>query len=613
MSAFFGEFRCDGRTADEAHIRTMAEAIPSYGCDGEGFLCRPSLGLGALQSYTTPESRFDPPILGAEADQPRLLAGNIRIDNRAELIATLGRLPATGRPVTDAELVLAAHSTWGAGCAQHLTGDFAFALWDAATQSLLLVRDQIGIAPLYYYPTAWGLIFASDLRALAAHPQGPKQLNPVAIAHHLRDAQYLLPSTTYLDGVRKLLPGHYLLQTATGRSLVAYWSPSQAPKVKLANPAAYAQRLRELFELAIACRLRSLAPIGTHLSGGLDSTAIALAAQKQLKARGLALAGAYTWLPDLRSEDDPAAPEYAATRRAEAALGFPVEGVDLSPAALLTELRRNIALEGFADLWYESLVRTKARQHGIRTLLSGWGGDEVVSSGANGFAAALFWRGRWWRLAKFARSRLMLTPEQASPAAAKPLWRRSLGFLYGQVVLPSLPKPLYRRWPGVSMASLPGFDPAAPALARLRGQMPAPPDWQKKIGKRAEMARALTAGHLQARIETWAAQGAPQGIVYCYPLLDKRLIEFCLGAPEALFASPAHTRSLFREAMRGLLPEDIRLASVKIESTRVSRLIETLHAALCAAAPDQPLPAADLGSCLAAHRHLQLQVMTAEL
>lgn len=579
MSACFGEFRRDGRAVDDARLLAMAAAIPWYGKDGQGLYCQASIGLGVLRCYTTPESLHELPIQIATGAQ-HILAGNYRIDNRAELTQALALSPPPNRPLTDAELILAAYGTWGKACGKHLIGDFALAIWDGAQQQLLLIRDQLGIAPLYYYPTAWGLIFASDLRALAAHPEGPRELDPVAILHHLRDRQYLLPTTTYLAGVRKLQPGHGLTATTTASHEHPYWSPKDAPKVSLPDADAYAQRLRRLFEQAVACRLRTLHPVGTHLSGGLDSSAIALEAQHQLQARGESLAGAYSWLPPLGPGDDPDAPEYAATRRAEAALGMPAESVELTPATLRQELNRNIALEGYANLWYETLVRDKAKIQGIRTLLSGWGGDEAVSSGPRGYAAELFWTGHWLRLVGLVRSRIDLPLEQSTPVPPKPAWRRALGCLYGQVFLPSLPKAIYCRWRGMTRSPMEGFDAADLDMATVQMQPPLPCDGQRKVGKRREMTRALMAGHLQARIEAWAAQGARDDIQYVYPLLDLRLIEFCLGTPPALFAHPKQTRGLFREVMRGLLPEEIRLASVKRELARVTKGMASLRAAL---------------------------------
>ncbi|KAA6187411.1 hypothetical protein F2Q65_02495 [Thiohalocapsa marina] len=604
MSGFFGEFRHDGASIDREALVAMAQAVPWYGIDGEDFWHAPGIGLGVLLTCTTPESCHESPIV-KDIEGTRLLAGSVRIDNREELIGQLELPPISGRPVTDAELVLAAHAHWGADFAVRLLGDFAFALWNDASRQLLLVRDQIGIVPLFYYETETGVLFANDLRALAAHPRGPGSLDPVSAAHHLRDAQYLLGDRTYLAGVRRLPGGHVLTASSGQCTRRRYWFPERAPRVRLPDANAYAQQLRVLFERSVASRLRGSAPVGAHVSGGLDSTAIALEAQRQLRQRGESLAGAFTWLPDVDNASTEEAAEYVATRNAEQALDLPIERVALTPAALLREWDRNIALEGYADLWYEQLVRERAKGRGIKTLLSGWGGDDVVTSGINGYAAELFWTGRWIRLGKLARWRDRQLLAELPDRLQRSVWHRLLGFFYGQVVLPSLPAWLFRRWTGRRRVPLPGFQPEDPILAPLGGRLPPASNFQKAVGKRVEMARSLTAGHLQDRIETWWMQGARDGIRYVYPLLDRRLIEFCLGAPPALFVSPTRTRWLFREAMHGLLPENIRLASVKIEAERVHRLVDTMQTALVEN-NEKGKAVPDAASCIAQIRRRQI-------
>lgn len=603
MSAFFGELRNDGGPVAEMALASMADAAPWYGTDGRGTWRAPGIGLGVLQRFSTPESRHEPPIL-VDHETGRVLAGSFRIDNRGELISALALDAARESPLTDAELILAAHAAWGDACPERLTGDFAFALWDATERRLLLVRDQIGIVPLFCFETSTGSLFASDLRILSAHPDGPKRLDPAAIAHHLRDVAYSLGDRTYLAGVRRLAPGHLIVGPPGMLRQRRYWTPAQAPRVVLPDAGAYAERLRALFEEAVAARLRSIAPVGAHVSGGLDSTAIALEAQRQLARRGESLAGAYSWLPAPEVEQASSDPEYIASRHAEIALGMKIESVELTPAALRRELERNIALEGYADFFYESLVRERASARGIRTLLSGWGGDDVVTSGVNGYAAELFWTGRWLALARLFSWRDRQLARDLPSQARRPAWRRALGFLQGQVVLPSLPAVIYRHWPGTRMAPLAGFDPRDPWLDDLGGRLPPVPCGQKAVGKRAEMARALTAGHLQDRIEAWSMQGARDGIRYCYPLLDRRLVEFCLGSPAELFISQDRTRWLFRAAMSGLLPDELRLASVKIETTRVSRLVDILRTTL-----NEPGSELDPGQCFARVRRRQVERM----
>jgi asparagine synthase (glutamine-hydrolysing) len=568
MSAFFGDLSRTDQPIEPEILSRMAAAIPWYGPDGRGQWSSAEVGLGHLLHSVTPESRHERQPL-VQGSGRVVLAASARLDNREKLIEHLRLAPTADAPLTDPELILAAYTAWGEACPARLLGDFAFALWDAAAHKLLCVRDPIGVAPFYYHLSARRFVFANDIRAVLAHPAVPGTLNDTAIAMHLRHPQYAMPEMTFLAGVKKLRPGRVLVVTPDTVTERVYWTPESAATVHLSGAAAYAEALRDLLEQAVTDRLRSLHPIGAHISGGLDSSAVAAVAVRSLHAQSKTLTG-YSWLPTLSAADDPNAPEYAATRRVIDALGIAVENVDLTVASLCAELRRDLSLDGYADLWYEPLVRARARQRGIGVILSGWGGDEVVSSGARGYPAELFWRRAWGRLARWIVGRSRRAPNP---------WRRGAGLLYHQVLWPSLPERAARLRPNARRETqqelcciAPAFDTAAPPTDSGL-------EWRRTRGVHAVQAQRLTMGHLQARMEVWATQGAQDGIEYRYPLLDRRVVEFCLGAPPELFADGEYSRPLFRSAVRGLLPDPIRLDNVKLERLRVERYIDLLGAA----------------------------------
>lgn len=570
MSAFFGVFSRTDHPVDPIILKGMAAAIPWYGPDGGGQWTSTQAGLGHLLRCITPESRHERQPLVHVSGRFALTA-QARLDNRRDLIDQLRLTPTGDTPLTDPELILAAYAAWGEECPARLLGDFAFALWDDDAQQLVCVRDQIGIVPFYYHLGAERLVFANDIRAILAHPNVPDALNDIAIAMHLRHVQYVMPDTTFLAGVKKLRPAHMLVVTPDKVTERAYWTPASAPSVHLPNADAYAEGLRGLLEQAVTDRLHSLHPIGAHVSGGLDSSAVAAVAMRALHAHGKTLTG-YSWLPTLRPEDDADAPEYVATRNVMDALGIAVENVDLTAASVRAELEQDISLDGHTDLWYEPLVRAKARQQGIGVLLSGWGGDEVVSSGAHGYLAGLFWRGEWGKLTRRLAERSRHAPNP---------WRRGAGLFYHHVALPSLPEWVTRLRPKNRHEEFKTFSCMAPAFDAAVPKTVSGPEWWRTKGVHAVQVQRLTMGHLQARMEVWATQGAQDGIEYRYPLLDRRLLEFCLGAPEELFSSEHYSRPLLRNAVRGLLPDSIRLANVKLERLRVDRYMD-LQGGACA-------------------------------
>lgn len=565
MTAIFGVFARQGQSPGDDELQAMAAALPWYGSDGSGQWSGASVALAQLQRQVAPQSCAEqqPQI---DASGRFVVVAHARLDYRDELLAKL-QLPPAAEPIGDCGLILAAWLRWGVDAVHQLEGDFAFAVWDSLQQTLSCVRDPIGIAPLYLHLSPQRVVFANDLHALLAHPRVPDRLNDAAIALLLSQPHYVMPEMTFFAEVRKLRPARVLVIGPDSVHEQEYWSPASAVPIQLPDAGSYARRLGELLEQAIATRLRSDWPVGAHVSGGLDSSAIALMARQQLQRQGKDLPG-FSWLPPPRA-DEQEAPEYRATRAVEA-LGLAVEQVELDVVTVLGWLDSDISVNVNTDLYYESLVRAKAAARGVRVLLSGWGGDEVVSSGGRGYVGELFWSGRWRSL----KHRL----ELRSRGSRRPR-RNQLRQLFVHALVPLLPVPLRRLLAGqkrVAFARLTGM------TATLAAAHPGAPSYAERcpaIGVHRVQRWLLGAGFVQMRIEAWAIQGARDGIEYRYPLLDRRLLEFCLGAPPDLFVHDDYNRALFRAALSPWVPDCIRLVNIKMEETRVRRALDVLEAA----------------------------------
>jgi asparagine synthase (glutamine-hydrolysing) len=188
---------------------------------------------------------------------------------------------------SDTEVIIHAYEEWGCQCVQHLRGMFAVAIYDRRPQTtrpggqpmatgdrLFLARDRLGKKPLYYYLDADGLIFASEIKAVLAHPQVPRRINRHVIPLYLAYGYIPAPETIF-EGIYELPPGH-ILTVQNGQTTVRqYW---EVPLAGVADDRLSEheclKRLRELLEEAVRIRLSSDVPLGAFLSGGLDSTAI---------------------------------------------------------------------------------------------------------------------------------------------------------------------------------------------------------------------------------------------------------------------------------------------------------------------------------------------------
>ena len=493
------------------------------------------------------------------------LAADARLDDRAALCHSLGVSRTERRTFTDSDLIRRAWLRWGRDCPNHLLGDYAFAVWDANKRTLFCARDHAGARPLYYCSLAEGFAFASAVEAVLAAPGVSGALDEATVAAYLTGTGWNSTTRTFFKDVRKLPPGHTLsIEGDRGNVHVErYWRPERTPAAQPASDDEYAEEFLALLRTAVKARLRG-GRVGAHLSGGLDSSSVAVLAARELRRQGRPPPLAFSWLP--APGEVPPAAEHAAEYRLIDAVSqqedLRVFHQALSVGDILAILRRDGALPGVQVQMNEEAVQHRAAAQGVRVLLSGWGGDEGVSFNGRGFHQQLLLGGRWWRLAAELRatSRPFRTLADAALSIAHPGFRaRLIGWRRGVA-------PRHRRW-----LIDPNFARRAKAL---------PVESFRPIGVRHAQLRLLRSGHLCQRIEGWAASGAPHGIEYRYPLLDRRLLEFALSLPPEQFRRGQWTRRLMRHTLSALLPAEVCWQTTKADPARLQPLLDAFNEAL---------------------------------
>ena len=552
------------REAIAAHgLHAMLAALAPYGTDAAEWT-DDSIGLGVR--FAKMEGDATGLALRCDRDAGLTVAADARLDDRDALCAALDVPQPERAALADGDLILRAYLRWGAACPHHLLGDYAFAVWDARTRTLFCARDHIGARPLYYAETAQGFVFASAVEGVLAAPGVSDALDEATVATFLRSMFPFTTTHTFFLAVRKLPPGHTLIVKTGTIRLQRHWRPEEVPSARPASDEAYAEEFLHLYTRAVRDRLRGPGPIGTHLSGGLDSSSIAVLAARDLRRQGRPPPLAFSWLPELGdAPPDPAhAPEYARINAVCVQEGLSVFHRTQSAADIATILRRDGTYPGMNAHPNEEVVQRCAEEQGIRVLLSGWGGDEGASFNGRGYFEQLLLSGRWWRLAVEGRA-----------AGMGP--RR---FLFGCVlplVHPGLALGLRRLWHGKERRSRRGF--IAPAFKQR--VKPRPERWPRNLDVRRSQVWLLQSAHLSARIEGWAASGARRGIEYRYPLLDRRVLEFVLGLPPAQFRRGKWGRWLMRRALQPVLPPEVGWHPSKADPARV----ESVFAAFVQAVP----------------------------
>ena len=271
MCGIVGWFDTKGhRPPDRALVHAMSDAIAHRGPDGEGHHFEPGLGLGHRRLAVIDLVTGSQPMLSA--DKNICLIFNGEIFNFRELRQELERRGHRFTTQSDTEVILASWQEWNRDCVSHLTGQFAFALWDHGAETLFLARDRLGEKPLYYSTLAdQTLIFASELKALKIHPALDRRIAPCAVEEFFALGYIAEPRTIY-SSVQQLPSGCTLtLRRGQKPELRSYWDPAPAhiDNSELANlDDALLDRLGKI----VKSQLVADVPVGAFLSGGVDSS-----------------------------------------------------------------------------------------------------------------------------------------------------------------------------------------------------------------------------------------------------------------------------------------------------------------------------------------------------
>lgn len=248
----------------------MTGALVHRGPDDEGFYVAGRIGLGHRRLSIIDVAGGRQPIFNEDGSVAVVLNGEIY--NYRELARLVEARGHRLRTQSDTETIVHLYEEFGEACVEHLRGMFAFALWDAREQKLLLARDRVGKKPLYFADIGGALIFGSELKALLEHPLMPREVDPLAVADYFSYQFVPAPKTIYRHA-RKLRAGHCLIVTPCGATERQYWDINfSQPEQR--SEAEWSEVLLDEFRSAVESRLMSEVPLGAFLSSGVDSSAV---------------------------------------------------------------------------------------------------------------------------------------------------------------------------------------------------------------------------------------------------------------------------------------------------------------------------------------------------
>ncbi|QQS42002.1 MAG: hypothetical protein IPM63_03390 [Acidobacteriota bacterium] len=568
MSAFAVIWRLDGSPAVERELCAMLDRLAHRGTGAAGKKVSGSLAFGFLPGYDTPESLFEDQPIG-NFGSSTVFAGDVRLDNREELLALVGEA-GSSRTVRDAALVRLCYEKLGEDCFSRLLGDFAFAIWDSRKRRLLCVRDSMGVKHFYYiYRPGKLFALASEAKALFELDDVSLEVDRQAIGDYLI-FNYLDKESTLFKGVKRLPANSLMTVDRDGIGIRQYWKPREDPPKGLRSSQDFEEAFRDILVSSIAARTRGSRAVASMLSGGLDSSTITCVAGSELAAQGKPAIKSYSAIfPDIAKQDD-RIDERRFIDSVIAHSGCDPVFVTADSINLFSRMRSMHESAdhpvGAPNVFMDMAIFEAAAADGTKVLLSGFDGDSAISYGYEGFEGMARNR-QFVRLFRSARQLERNMPSRHHEFR-KLVWNRGLR--------PAVPDFVRLTWRFLNrielnaeeVRELPSqlkfcHDSLRPEFARehyLKERYFALMDKNQpeRDSPAAQHWDSLSSGVLVFALETFEKVSAAFGIEQRYPFFDRRLIEFCSRLPAWQKVQGGWTRSIIRRSTSNILPEDVR-------------------------------------------------------
>jgi asparagine synthase (glutamine-hydrolysing) len=564
MCGICGLWRFDGAPVSTQAIAAMSDRLAHRGPDGAGIHLDVALGLGhrRLAILDLSPAGHQPMSYGAGR---WWITFNGEIYNFLELRTELEAKGHAFASDSDTEVILAAYAEWGVDCLLKFNGMWAFAIWDNQERTLWLARDRFGVKPLFYLRQPGRFAFASEIKAFLALPGFTSRLNlPVLKAELLDIHSQEGGPNCLLHDVYRLPAGHWLRVDAEGQvSVRRWWQTLDHLTAVPQRLEEQAERFRELFEDACRLRMRSDVPIGSSLSGGLDSSSVVCTVAKLARQGGERQAANWqrafvATFPGTAVDERPFAEQVI--RQASVHPTFveitAQQTLDLLAAASYHV--EQVANAPLANLW---LIYQAQRQGGVVVTLDGHGGDELLAGYPHYTIDALYDAGSWpTHPRRYLELLDIYRGLTTSPADAGPrnelgqvtwdthAWLRNLRRLARRAGL----------WFQPAGQGAPLAHWLGPTLVKIEAAPPTPSD---ELPGASLLRRTLYCDFhstvLPVILRNYDRLSMAHGVEVRMPFLDWRLVTFAFSLPDTSLLGQGYTKLVLRRAMRQTLPPAI--------------------------------------------------------
>ena len=551
MSGIFGILNRSGAPLPLSTLEGMARSLAPWEGHTVHIWQGATVGLGVATLRSTPESG-NQCLPRSNPASGIAFAASGRIDNRADLAGRLDLSPGELAKLSDGELMLQAYLQWGTQVTHHFLGDWALAAWDPSTQTLFLARDRFGTTSLFYHADAHHFVFAPTRQVLLNLNLFAVELDELYLAQVLVAWPAYHGERTIHRPIRRLPPAHTLTVTPETLAVQQYWRMEDVSDLRWSKRRDYVDAFTEIFDEAVRARVRApddASGIGVTLSGGLDSSSVTATAAMILQEQNRRVA-AFVSVP-LTDASAFTGNRFGDEYPFAAATARFAGNVDLHPVLARTMspvggVRRQLEIlnepsHGAGNAYWILEIERMARAERVRVLLTGQQGNGGVS-----------WRGDLLSQPISAQFRLMSVAEwvKAQCAAIKEK------FWYTEFFKKSRYRQEQRaQWHRRSAIRLDFAERMDILEQRLSDPLDMPPRNARENRYRILQPARSTVGAIYAEL------GAAYGLEIRDPTADVRVIQFALSVPDEIFIDPDNgtNRWLIREAMKGRLPEEVRL------------------------------------------------------
>ena len=539
-----------GRQVDESKLVQMRDVLHHRGPDDGGIFVDKNIGLGHRRLSIVDVAHGAQPMFNG--DRSCAIVYNGEVYNHADYRGPLEKLGYHFQNRSDTETILHLYEAYGRDCVDHLRGMFAFAIWDKSKQELFIARDRLGVKPLYYVHDSDGsLFFASEIKSLLDGGAVKAEINFGALPDQLANHGTSGDETLYI-GVKRLMPGQTLVWKDGRIDIREFWDLRFEPKNDTLSDEEYIYEWRELFRKSVELRLMADVPLGMFLSGGIDSSAIA-AMMAPMVAEPIK-----TFSVGFRERE---ANELEFARLVAQKFGTDHHEIVITPKQFFDELPNLVWHEdeplGFIASVPLYFVSKLAQQH-VKVVLTGEGGDETLA-GYGRYQKAL-------TLLNYGEKYESITPSflrdavRGGVATLPGAWNRKLNrtFLSRESDIENLFFDNFGVFPKLMQTGL--FSSATKdKISDLH-----PYRQQNKLLDKSDATDVLdkllyadTKTYLHELLMKQDQMSMAASIESRVPFLDHKLVEFTARMPTKMKLRGGTTKWILREAMKGILPDEI--------------------------------------------------------